>query len=152
MIPEYRADKLTADGNIEGYLYPMVFAEQVLNDTETQMDDVNVEKFFIGNSLDIQHEWNGKYCIHPPEVTEVDKSTLAIWFDKTDVLGNKIFFSLSKDGIGGDIVEYQGEQYISLFDKKQERARFIGMEPENAFDTLSLEAAVKVVGVFRGKE
>jgi hypothetical protein len=47
---------------------------------------------------------------------QIDESTLAIHFpDMLDIQGNKIFASLSEDGRGGSIFNFEGEAYVVIF-------------------------------------
>ena len=47
------------------------------------------------------------------DIHKIDPTTLSISFpDMLDSQGNRIFASLSEDGKGGDIVEYNGRQEI----------------------------------------
>lgn len=51
-------------------------------------------------------------------ITEIDITTLAIHFSNMlDNQGNKIFASLSEDGKGGDILEYDDMSGTAYFDK-----------------------------------
>ena len=54
-----------------------------------------------------------RFPVYYPDVVEIDPTTLAIHFpDMLDSQGNKIFASLSKDGRGGDIVEFEHIEYL----------------------------------------
>ena len=85
-IPVYRAKMIDSDGYVIGFFHSRKW------DGETR-----TEYYITYESL----EW------------EIDPTTLAIHFlDILDSQGNKIFASLSEDGKGGDIVEYDGGQEI----------------------------------------
>jgi len=123
-IPIYRARKQDSDEWVEGWYYRSVggFDCMCYYDKDLEMD------------------WEDK----------IDLSTLAIHFDKKDKNNKPIFFSFSKDWIGGSIVEYQGLKYVAVFDKKQERSKLIGLDSENILNTLSLETEVKVIEIHKG--
>lgn len=83
-IPIYRAKKIDSDEYVMGMLTKRVFTDYLLI-----RDDINTN------------------------LSKIDPTTLAIHFsDMLDSKGNKIFASLSEDGKGGDIVEYNGRQEI----------------------------------------
>ena len=84
-IPVYRAKKLDSDKYIQGYLLGM-WGEYFISWGETN---------------------------HVPNKVQIDPTTLAIHFeDMIDSEGNKIFASLSKDGKGGDIVDFEHIRYL----------------------------------------
>lgn len=95
-VPIYRAKKIDGDEYVSGYLKFTKYnnrTEYVIN--------------YVYDSSSVFGE-----C-------EIDPTTLAIHFpgDMIDSKGNKLFASLSKDGKGGDVVEYmleRGKKAISV--------------------------------------
>ena len=89
-IPIYRAKKIASDEYVEGY-----YTERV------------------------HHYPSGRHYIHfhngsTATYETIDPTTIAIHFpDIIDSEGNKIFASLSENGKGGDIIEYnEGKEVI----------------------------------------
>lgn len=127
--PRYRAQEYFTDDYIESGL--------LLSDNDDMyiveyMDVTYSGDFHINNS-------DGRHL--------VDARTLAIWFDKKDKTGKKIFFALNDEGGGGSIVEYEGKEYRAQFDRQRERSVFIGLDGD-PLNTLSLEASVTDTGKF----
>ena len=84
-IPIYRAKKIDSDKYIQGYLLGM-WGEYFISWGETN---------------------------HVPNKVQVDPLTLAIHFKgMIDSEGTKIFASLSDNGKGGDIVEFEHIRYL----------------------------------------
>jgi len=135
-IPEYRAKKIDSDEWIEGYILP---------DTEYDLKETSNEEWVKTDIEDVLSMW----IISDKKWSNIDPSTLAIYFDKKDKNNKPIFFSFSEYWIGGCIVKYKDLKYVAVFDKKQERSKFIDLDGENALDTLSLEAEVEVIGIHK---
>ena len=84
-IPIYRAKKIDSDKYIQGYLLGM-WGEYFISWGETN---------------------------HVPNKVQIDPLTLAVHFkDMLDSEGTKIFASLSDNGKGGDIVEFEHIRYL----------------------------------------
>ena len=112
-IPVYRAKKLDSDKYIQGYLLGM-WGEYFISWGETN---------------------------HVPNKVQIDPTTLAIHFeDILDSEGNKIFASLSEDGKGGDIVEYNTKKEVVKYSLGTIQTYMFRFE-----DLIDLE--VKVIGV-----
>ena len=85
-IPIYRAKEIDGD-------------EYIIGSLDFNASRVNDTFYYI---------ITGNRCNHT-----IDPTTIGIHFpDMLDSQGNKIFASLSEDGKGGDIVEYDGGQEI----------------------------------------
>ena len=83
--PIYRAKKIDSDKYIQGYLLGM-WGEYFISWGETN---------------------------HVPNKVQIDPLTLAVHFkDMLDSEGTKIFASLSDNGKGGDIVEFEHIRYL----------------------------------------
>ena len=92
-IPEYRAKCIDSDEFVEGYLINgrFIFKEWI-DDVWTSFGETKSNKALV---------------------YEIDPTTLAIHFKgMIDSEGNKIFASLSKDGKGGDIVDFEHIRYL----------------------------------------
>ena len=114
-IPVYRAKKLDSDKYIQGYLLGM-WGEYFISWGETN---------------------------HVPNKVQIDPSTLAIHFlDMLDSEGNKIFASLSEDGKGGDIVEYNTKKEVVKYSLGTIQTYMFRFE-----DLIDLE--VKVIGIHK---
>ena len=112
-IPIYRAKKIDSDKYIQGYLLGM-WGEYFISWGETN---------------------------HVPNKVQIDPTTLAIHFeDILDSEGNKIFASLSEDGKGGDIVEYNTKKEVVKYSLGTIQTYMFRFE-----DLIDLE--VKVIGV-----
>ena len=112
-IPIYRAKKIDSDKYIQGYLLGM-WGEYFISWGETN---------------------------HVPNKVQIDPTTLAIHFeDMLDSEGNKIFASLSEDGKGGDIVEYNTKKEVVKYSLGTIQTYMFRFE-----DLIDLE--VKVIGV-----
>ena len=86
MIPIYRAKKINSDEYVEGYY---------------------VESINYKSNIQVNNSY----------FQEIDPTTLAIHFpDMIDSQGNKIFASLSEDGKGGDMFNWDNELFIIWFD------------------------------------
>lgn len=89
-LPIYRAKTKSKDGYIEGIVSP---------DGNFIIVEIKVKKAISQIVI--------------TEAYEIDPTTLSIHFpDILDSKGNKIFASLSEDGKGGDIIEYNGKKEV----------------------------------------
>ena len=78
---------------------------------------------------------------------EIDPSTLAISFNKEDKEDKKVFFSLSSNGRGGDIVEYseRKDRYIAMRYALSDKLIFMPVEDD--FEIMNTMANVKIIGI-----
>jgi len=89
----------------------------------------------------------GLHCIQNGTAEEIDISTLAIHFDKKDKDDKNVFFSLSANGRGGDIVEYSSnkDKYIAMWNSINDKLLFMPIEDD--FEMMNTMANVKVTGI-----
>ena len=79
---------------------------------------IGSDEYIIGHYTEKVKEYPGKHYIHfnngyTETYERIDPKTLAIHFkDMVDSEGNKIFASLSKDGTGGDVVDFEHIRYL----------------------------------------
>ena len=102
-LPIYRAKKINNDEYVEGY-YLEIDNKHIIIKKQASIEICG--RYGLGNFGVISQSGDlGTF--------EVDPTTLAIHFpDMIDSQGKEIFASLSEDGKGGDIVEYNGIQEI----------------------------------------
>lgn len=98
-LPIYRAKKIDSDEYVIGY------CEYIPNDGRS-INTINSGCWISWIKLD-NKGFRDRFEV------EIDPTTLSIHFpDILDSKGNKIFASLSEDGKGGDIIEYNGKKEV----------------------------------------
>ena len=134
-LPIYRAKKIDSDEYITGNYIKVQNKYYIYEDgtSDIYLDD---EECFEDGSI------NGEIRIYDL-IFEIDPSTLAIHFeDMLDSEGNKIFASLSEDGKGGDIVEYNTKKEVVKYSLGTIQTYMFRFE-----DLIDLE--VKVIGIHK---
>ena len=107
---------------------------------------IGSDEYVVGHYTEKVKEYPGKHYIHfnngyTETYERIDPTTLAIHFeDMLDSEGNKIFASLSEDGKGGDIVEYNTKKEVVKYSLGTIQTYMFRFE-----DLIDLE--VKVIGV-----
>lgn len=101
-IPIYRAKGVDRYGYVEGFLIKSFDVYYIVNDKASEICD-SEGGTVLGYAISKEYS----------DAFKIDPTTLAIHFsDMLDSQGNKIFASLSEDGKGGDIIEYNGKKEV----------------------------------------
>ena len=97
-LPIYRAKKIDSNEYVEGFY----------------IEDYGIASYIQESKyLNFIVSDRGEKGMEVDTLFQIDPTTLSISFpDMLDSQGNRIFASLSEDGKGGDIVEYNGRQEI----------------------------------------
>ena len=114
-IPIFRAKKLDSDEYVMGW-----YSSPIIIEGKTYLSITNKD---------------GEYRIDP--------TTLSIHFpDMLDRQGNKIFASLSEDGKGGDIIEYNGKKEVVKYSIGTIQTYMFRFE-----DLIEIDLNIKVTGI-----
>ena len=117
-IPIFRAKKIDSDKDVVGDLFlgkfiipTSILSKKILDAIKHIEEDVlccNINEDCKNEHIELKNMLTKLHYNEKLEhITEIDPTTLAIHFlDMQDSQGNKIFASLSKDGKGGDIIEW----------------------------------------------
>ena len=134
-LPIYRAKKIDADEWVEGGLSPC--GKFIIKHLSEHKMPYPMDTYYL--------------TCHYPNYEEVDQNTLAIHFpNMIDKNGKKIFASLSKDGVGGDVMKWTDKikGVCSFYNSSIDLRIIINKKIGARYDTDITDC--KVIGIHKG--